>query len=175
MIMAIPILLLAACNKEVTPDDANQANALSDNSAMDAKGRTTFPIFDKLESDPDPNPQTECGSAITYGTMTFLGKVHGISVNKTCIYNADYTELAVTSVDTTYGANGNQLWTEGDIVIHFPTDGSTVATITGGSKIVGGTGRYAGATGFFIYEDMVYDLVTGHESHVAHGKITFVR
>lgn len=176
MFMAISILLLAACKKEVTSDDANQANALSDNSEMTAKGgKITLPIFDKLESDPDPNPQTECGGALTYGNMTYLGKVHGISVNKTCTYSADGTELALTSADTTYGANGNQLWTNGDIVIHFPTDGSTVATITGGSTIVGGTGRYAGATGFFIYEDMVYDLVTGHESHTAHGKITLTR
>ena len=58
-------------------------------------------------------------------------------------------------------------------VVHFPTDGSTVATITGGSTIVGGTGRFADATGYFIYENMVYDLVTLHESHTAHGEITY--
>jgi hypothetical protein len=175
MFMAIPILLLAACTKEVRSDDANQANSESDISEMIAKGRTTFPIFNSLQSDPDPNPTTECGGALTYGNMTFLGKCHGISVNKTCTYSTDGTELAITSDDITYGANGNELWTKGDIVIHFPTDGSTVATITGGSTIVGGTGRYAGATGFLIYENMVYDLVTGHESHTTHGKITFVR
>ena len=175
MFLAIPILLLTACNKSVTSEDMN-ANALPENSdAIAQGGKITLPIFNKLESDPDPNPQTECGGALTYGNMTFLGKCHGITVSRTCVYNADYTELAVTSNDTTYGVNGNQLWTNGDIVIHFPTDGSTVATITGGSTIVGGTGRYAGATGSLVYENMVYDLVTGHESHVTHGKITFTR
>lgn len=45
MFMAIPILLPAACNKELTPGDAVQANALSDHSAMEAKGKTIFSIL----------------------------------------------------------------------------------------------------------------------------------
>lgn len=164
MLLAIPALLLAGCMK----DGKFYPGMLKD-------GKVTAPIYDKLESDPDPNPTTQCGSALFNGTMSYLGKVHGISVNKTCAFNAAGTQLSNTSEDTVYAANGEQLWTKGSIVITFPTDGSTTAHITGGSTIAGGTGRFAGATGYFIYENMVYDLVTGHESHTAHGEITFAR
>jgi hypothetical protein len=164
-IMAISILWLAGCTKDGTLDP----------DVLKKHGKVTLPIFDKLQSDPDPNPTTQCGSALFYGTMTYLGNVHGSSVNNTCTYNADGTQLALTSDDIDYAANGEQLWTKGSIVITFPTDGSTTATITGGSTIVGGTGPYKNATGYFIYENMVYDLATGHESHTAHGKITITR
>lgn len=155
MFMAAAILLLAACKKE--------------------GAKITLPISNDLQSDPDRHPTTKCGSALTYGTMTYLGKVHGISVSKTCTYNDAGTQLTISSDDITYAADGTELWTKGHIVINFPTDGSTTATITGGSAIVGGTGRFAGATGYFIYENMVYDLVTGHESHKSHGQITFTK
>ncbi len=174
MIMAISILLLAACTKESRSENKDQTKELSDkNSKIASKGkRVTRPISNSLQSDPDPNPTTACGGAIFYGTMSHLGKVHGKTVNKTCTF-IDASTLAITSHDITIAANGDELWTEGSIVVHFPTDGSTIATITGGSTIVGGTGRFAGATGYFIYENMVYDLVTGHESHTSHGEITY--
>jgi hypothetical protein len=127
MFIAISILLLAACKKDVTSD----TQALSNNSVANLQAKVTVSISDVLQSDPDPNPTTECGSALFSGTMTHLGKVHGISVNNSCTFSADYTQLAITSDDIAYAANGDELWTKGDIVIHFPTDGSTVATITG--------------------------------------------
>ncbi len=159
IILAISILLLASCKKESTP--------------------VTRSITNSLQSDPDPSlPPLACGAgggALFSGTMTIHGhvaKVHGPSVNKTCSVTPD-GRLAITSEDITYFANGDELWTKGNIVITFPTDGSTTATITGGSTIAGGTGRFKGATGYFIYENMVFDLVTGHESHTSHGEITF--
>ena len=159
MIMAISILLLVACKKESTP--------------------VTRPISNSLESDPDPKlsplPCGAAGGALFYGTMTILGhvgNVHGRVVNKTCSVTPE-GKLAITSEDISYFANGDELWTKGNIVVTFPTDGSTTATITGGSTIVGGTGRFKGATGYFIYENMVVDLITGHESHTSHGEITF--
>jgi hypothetical protein len=159
MIMAIAIVLLASCKKESTP--------------------VTRSITNSLQSDPDPSlPPLACGvggGALFYGTMTIhghVGKVHGPSVNKTCSATPD-GKIAITSDDISYFANGDELWTKGNIVVTFPTDGSTTATITGGSTIVGGTGRFKGATGYFIYENMVVDLVTGHESHTSHGEITF--
>ena len=174
MIVAISIFLLAACKKESTSEGTNQTQSVSNqNSALKSEGkRVTRPISAKLQSDPDPNPTTACGGALFYGTMTHLGKVHGKTVNKTCTF-INASTLAITSDDITIAANGDELWTDGSIVVHFPTDGSTIATITGGSTIVGGTGRFAGATGYFIYENMVYDLITGHESHTSYGEITY--
>lgn len=174
MFMAVAILMLAACKKESTSEDTNQTKALSNkNSEMKSESkRITRPISDVLQSDPDPNPTSPYGGAIFYGTMTHLGNVHGRTVNTT-FTPITANVFAITSDDICYAANGDELWTKGDIVITYPTDASTTATITGGSKIVGGTGRFAGATGYFIYENMVYDLITGHESHTAHGEITY--
>lgn len=161
MIVAISILLLVACNKDPKP--------------------VTVAITNSLQSDPDlklsPLPCGAAGGALFYGTMTILGhdaNVHGRVVNKTCSVTPE-GKLAITSDDITYFPNGDQLWTKGNIVVTFPTDGSTTATITGGSTIAGGTGRFKHATGYFIYENMVVDLVTGHESHTSHGKITLIR
>lgn len=155
MIMAVAILLLATCKKEGS--------------------KITLPISNSLQSDPDPKPTTACGGYLFYGTYTHLGKVHGKGVSQTCTYNADNTQLAVTADDISYAENGEELWTRTSIVITFPTDGTAIATVTGGATITGGTGRFNGATGYLIYENMVYDLVTGHESHTSHGKITITK
>lgn len=179
-IAAIAILLFAACTKESALENSLQSESLSAKNSSKEKQRVTRPIRNAMGSDPDlsvaPLP---CGSgifagggALFYGTSSHFGKVHGRSVNKTCSLTAD-GKLALTSEDVTYAANGDEIWTHGSIVITFPTDGSSIATITGGSKIVGGTGRFTGATGYYIYENMVVDLVTGHESHTAYGEITY--
>ena len=174
MIMAVSILVLAACKKELTSEDINQAQSLSNKkSALNLEGkRVTRPISDELQSNPDPNSTSVYGGSLFYGTMTHLGTVHGTVVNKS-FSPISAGVFSITSEDIVYAANGDELWTKGDIVLTYPTDGSTTATITGGSIIAGGTGRFAGATGYFIYENMVYDIVTGHESHTAHGEITY--
>jgi hypothetical protein len=170
MIMAIAILLLAACKKESMSENTIQTELSS--TMNSARVRVTRPISNVLQSDPDPNPTSPYGGVLFYGTMAHLGTVHGKVVN-TSFTPISAGVFSITSEDIAYASNGDELWTRGDIVITFPADGSTTATITGGSRIVGGTGRFAGATGFFIYENMVYDIVTGHESHTSHGEITY--
>jgi hypothetical protein len=176
MIMAISVLLLAACTKESMQGNANKADALSAKSSTKQGARVTRPITNSLQSDPDPSlPPLPCGvggGVLFYGNMDHLGKVHGNGVNKTCSLTSD-GKVNITSEDIAYAANGDQLWTKGSIFVTFPTDGSAIATITGGSIIVGGTGRFEGATGYFIYENMTANLVTGHESHTAYGEITY--
>ncbi len=163
-----------SCQKDITPENTTQAEAQSARHSETNSQRTsvTKPISDVLQSDPDPNATSVYGGALFYGTMTHLGSVHGKTVN-TSFTPISAGVFNITSEDICYASNGDELWTEGDIVLTFPTDGSTTATITGGSIIVGGTGRFAGATGYFIYENMVYDIVTGHESHTARGEITY--
>jgi hypothetical protein len=174
MIIAISILGLAACKKELRSENTPQTPALSNTNSemkLEAK-RVTRSISDVLQSDPDPNPTSVFGGSLFYGTMTHLGTVHGKTVTTSFSPVSDGI-FTLTSDDICYAANGDELWTKGYYVMTFPTNGSTTATMTGGSTIVGGTGRFAGATGNFVYENMVYDLVTGHESHTGHGEITY--
>ncbi|MEP7321528.1 MAG: hypothetical protein ABI761_06400 [Saprospiraceae bacterium] len=165
MIVAISFLLLAACQKESISEKRPQAEAPS-------KMYLTRPISNRIQSDPDPNPRSVYGGSLFYGNMTHLGTVHGKVVN-TSFTTISAGVFSITSEDIAYTLNGDELWTKGEIVISFPTDGSTIATITGGSTIVGGTGRFAGANGYFVYENMVYDIVTGHESHTSNGEINY--
>ena len=171
IIAAVSFLLVTACEKQETMPLAKEQSA-KNSKIKTLKVAVTRPISNELQSDPDPNPTSVYGGSIFYGNMTHLGKVHGKTVN-TSFAPLSATDFSITSEDIVYASNGDELWTEGNIVVHFPTDGSTIATITGGSTIVGCTGRFTGASGFFIYENMVYDIVTGHESHNAHGEITY--
>jgi len=164
------VLLLAfSCQNESLSDPNSDLQQAS--KSANAK-KVTKQITNALESDDDLNSTAECGGAFFYGTMSHMGKVSGYTENKTCDWPDDFT-LHLTSYDVTRAANGDEMWGEGDIILHIPTDGSTIATIEGGSIITGGTGRFEGATGWFVYENMVYDFVTGHESHTAYGEITY--
>lgn len=174
MIMAIAILLLAACQKEATLENGilTDPQFTLNSAKQTAKVRVTRPITNALESDPDPNTTSVYGGALFYGTISHLGQVHGKTFN-TSFTPVSASVFSITSDDIVYAANGDELWTKGSIVVTFPTDGSVIATITGGSTIIGGTGRFVGATGYFIYENMVYNIVTGHESHTSYGEITY--
>jgi hypothetical protein len=140
--------------------------------------KVTRPITNSLQSDPDFSlPPLSCtngpgigGGAMIYGNMDHTGKVTGQVVHQACEYLSD-GRLRLTSKDVIIAANGDKIYTEGEIFITVVS--ATMATITGGSKITGGTGRFAGATGYFIYENMVLDLLTGHESHTAYGEISY--
>lgn len=184
-LLLVPAMLIVfSCDHDTVtePDPENL-------SAINAKGKKhPVPITNALESDPRTDlPPLACsffegfppesafagGGAVFYGNMSHLGKVHGTTVNTFCSYNEDGT-LTIHSEDTTVAANGDLLFSEGAIVVTFPTDpNDPIATITGGSDIVGGTGRFEGATGRFDYHDMVFNLVTGHESHTSTGWIMY--
>jgi len=161
---------LSDINAEYPQSDTNTEYSQASKSA-NAK-QVTKKITNSLASDPDPNNTSECGGALFWGVMSHMGKVTGYTANKTCDW-LDQVTLHITSDEVTYAANGDEMWSDGDITIHFPTDGSTIATITGGSTITGGTGRFEGASGWFVFENMVYDLITGRESHTAYGEITY--
>jgi hypothetical protein len=75
-IMAIPIVLLAACQKESMPENANKTDTLSpvnskkpnekdnEKDKDENKEKETRPIFVNLQSDPDPNPTSPYGGAL---------------------------------------------------------------------------------------------------------------
>ncbi|GGK19632.1 hypothetical protein GCM10007962_12130 [Yeosuana aromativorans] len=171
------ILFALSCTTESTApvlDGSDAANLLSKsatNKNANAK-RVTRPINTNLESDPDPNTDNPCGESLFYGNVTHMGKVTGYTDGSDCHWTEAGT-LISSGHEVTIAANGDELWSDGSIEITFPTDGSNIATIEGGSTIVGGTGRFEGATGWFIFENMIYNLDTFHESHTAYGEITY--
>ncbi|MDU8886580.1 hypothetical protein RXV94_10450 [Yeosuana sp. MJ-SS3] len=164
--MLIAIMVSFSCSNESLNDSLDSANKSAN------AERVTKKITNSLASDPDPNATNECGEALYYGIMSHMGKVTGYTYDSTC-YFTEYGTLISTGSEVTIAANGDEMWSIGTIEITFPTDGSNIATIEGGSIITGGTGRFAGATGWFVFENMTVDLLTGHESHTAYGEITY--
>jgi len=184
-LLLVPAMLIAfSCEQETVTDPTPE-----DLTAITGKGKKhPVPIANALESDPlDPSdvPDLPCltgdilpfaagGGAYFYGTITHMGRVSGTTKNLTCstTLTENGVDLAITSRDTIETASGDLVYTNGSIVVHI-VNGESIATITGGSIIDGGTGRFENATGEFVYHDMIIDLVTGHESHTSTGWITY--
>ncbi|MCI4443738.1 MAG: hypothetical protein JHC39_09580 [Lentimicrobium sp.] len=173
--LLVTIMMVLSCSDESVTTPLPQNSAAAKLKSLSAKtgnegGKVTRPIVNALQSDDYPGAGP-LGGAIYYGTMSHLGEVHGIA--KTISVSPDSDgNLDIINDEVTVAANGDKLFSTGSIKLIFPSEG-TIATITGGSVITGGTGRFNGATGYFIFENMTIDLVTGHESHTAHGEITY--
>ncbi len=128
------------------------------------------PITNSLESDPDPNGPPPFGESIFSGRMSHLGKVTGVLVVTSIIPDID-GNLDIITEDVIIAANGDELYSTS--VIKLDPTNPTMATAEGGATFNGGTGRFENATGFLIFENMVFNLVTGHESHTSYGEITY--
>ena len=176
-LLLVPALLIVfSCDQETVTDYWPE-----DLTAITAKGKKSRPIKNSLQSAPDPS-----GSGLTFfwGTMSHLGKVYG-TVETTLfeeVYDGDGNLIAwhITSSDIVNASNGDLLYTFGDITIDLSgIDLSTVdapgtiAPITGGSIIDGGTGRFKNATGEFFYHNMIIDVLTFEESHTSTGWIMY--
>ncbi len=84
------------------------------------------------------------------GTGTHLGNFTG--ENTSCFaFDTPLTAHFVSGETTLIAANGDQLWqtlVNGQIVIELGPGGSATLTITAAWDIIGGTGRFDGATGY---------------------------
>ena len=159
IIFALSILFWIGCTKEsyIAPPEEK---------------KVTRSIVGDIQSNPDLNSISPFGGALTSGTLTPIGTVHG-KVVFTSYVQVSATEFSLTSEDIIYALNSDELWTEARYEYYYPTDGSTTAVLTGYAKIVGGTGIFSNATGSFRYENMVSNIITGQTSYKLRGEITY--
>ena len=106
------------------------------------------------------------------GNMSHVGKYTGQTFTTFFEFNADGTGTQ-RSVDTIVAANGDEIYTESEVIITFSPDDPTFSTGTyaGGFDIVGGTGRFEGATGRMDLDNGVFG--GGMATHNAAGTITY--
>jgi hypothetical protein len=116
---------------------------------------------------------TPTGS-IGYGTATHLGEFRGVQTATLFQNNGDGT-FNYASNDIITAANGDELYTQSSVVLTFTS--ALEATYVGGFTIIGGTGRFVGATGYLSIANGVYiingDTGIGTSRHNAVGKITY--
>ncbi|RPA68558.1 hypothetical protein EF405_08205 [Cyclobacteriaceae bacterium YHN15] len=117
------------------------------------------------------------------GSMTHLGKITGI-VAPGEIYDVIDNVLKFRTIsgekDIIYAANGDEVWSTGDLTITITSE--TTSVYTGLITFIGGTGRFEGASGFMEIENGVMEIVGLKTdgvnpifaySHVGNGEITY--
>jgi len=110
------------------------------------------------------------------GNMSHAGKITGQTITTSFTF-ISASEAIQTSDDIIVTANGDEIYTASEVLIRFSpetiSDGTySAGTYTGGFDIVGGTGRFDGATGRM---DIVnYGVFgSGVAEHNAVGTITY--
>jgi hypothetical protein len=110
--------------------------------------------------------------------MSHVGKYTGQTFTTSFEFNADFTGGIQTSDDIVVAANGDEIWTKSETVITFsPETGPggdqtfSAGTYAGGFDIVGGTGRFEGATGRMDLDNGVFG--GGIATHNAEGTIIY--
>lgn len=141
--------------------------------AIAAKGKKARPISNSIVT------KQPFGEQATFtGNMTHLGKISGTV--GTGVINIDFaTRIGIFTtapdIDYIFAANGDELWTQSTLTLLF-NETFTGATYTGGFEIIGGTGRFEGATGNLAINDGVYfidDNGVDTYTHTAQGLITY--
>lgn len=178
----IPALLLfvAACVKDVpTPADVPDGSAAID---VRTNESTTLPMKIWLEATIDYSAgRIDCEAPFPGLSVPAKGWMRGIANNLrrlnmlespwehgTCELMGDRI-LITGSHGIWTGTDGDQIWWEGDYEVLF--NGNFSADL----DIVGGTGRYEGATGNVKGENGVTDPATGYGSGSAQGWVTIFK
>lgn len=106
------------------------------------------------------------------GNMSHVGKYTGQTFTTSFLPNENGT-FTLTSDDTIVAANGDEIYTKSEVVVTFSPDDPTFSsgTYAGGFDIVGGTGRFEGATGRMDLDNGVFS--GGIAKHNAEGIITY--
>jgi hypothetical protein len=172
------LLFLAACTEDVpTPADVPDGSAAID---VRAKESVTKPMKIWVEATIDYSVARKpcdcdppCGVTIPAkgwmrGHATHMGKLNRMESpweHGTC--DLAENKIVITGSHGIWtGANGDQIWWEGDYEVFF--NGNFSADL----DIVGGTGRFEGAVGNVRGDDGVTDPETGYGSGTAQGWVT---
>jgi hypothetical protein len=168
LLLAIGVLS-AGCSQLPTSPTAPSGAAMADE-ATAAKGGSDLPFrgsFEGTENDQVVPPNLLVNGTAT-GTATHLGR-----------YEATFSVVVTLATSSSTGsitlvaANGDEL--AGTLTGQGTTIAPNVAHIIENVSIIGGTGRFAGATGTFTI-DRTLDQLTGLSSgSLTDGHISFAR
>ena len=164
------ILSVVSCSTEaINTDETTNLTAVAAKAKKPRPIKNTYVGIDRFEGG------VLVGADFS-GNMSHAGKFTG----QTIITSFDFiseSQATQTSVDLIVAANGDKIYTSSGVTITFSpesiADGTySAGTYTGGFDIVGGTGRFDGATGRM---DVVGngEFGAGVSRHSAAGSITY--
>jgi hypothetical protein len=161
------IAMVISCSQETTMDGTENLEAHTVKSSKAAKA--TRAIRGKINNDADPSidPVVCIGSTpelpialntnFIYGNMTHLGKIQPGSFGRPLECEGILAEGKIISVyEVNYiGAHGDEIRTRENTTIIFNPEDPTfnTGTFEGTIEIIGGSGRFEGATGTMVFKD----------------------
>ena len=168
-VLATLVLAVVSCSTEAISEDG-----LTDNTSTTVKAKKPRPIKNKLVGFDRFEDGVLVGNSFS-GNISHGGKFTGEGTT-TDFYFTSESEAVQTSEDFMVVANGDKLFTSSEVFITFTPesilDGTySSGTYVGGFDIVGGTGRFEGATGRMEMGNGVFD--SGVAQHNAEGTITY--
>lgn len=166
--MLAMILFSYSCSPETTLEPTENLEAYSAKSKKGAKA--TRAIRGKINNDATTNasipPNNDCGFDLSandiFGNMTHIGKIqpgsYGIPIS--CVFYDPSNDLYPGQfyLETIYnvnyiGAHGDEIRTRENTTIIFDDATFVTGIFVGTIEIIGGTGRFEGATGNMVFVD----------------------
>jgi len=184
-ILAI-FMLAYSCSQETTLDGTENIEAYLAKSKKGAKATRAMrgKINNDATTNPNLPPNTECGFDLTandiFGNMTHLGKIQPGSYGQpiSCVFFDSSNDLYPGQfyLETIYnvnyiGAHGDEIRTRENTTIIFDDDTFVTGTFEGTIEIIGGTGRFEGATGNMVFVDASF--IDSKSTWEVVGEITY--
>lgn len=172
------VLFTFSCTQEsvLEPSDGLEVYAVKSSNAKKA----TRAIKGRLNNDAttsDIPPNMDCGFPLSandiFGNMTHIGKIQPMSfgIPTSCAFGEEPGTLETTYNVNYIGAHGDEIWTvESPTIICFD-EACFTGTFVGTIEIVGGTGRFEGATGSMVFKNARFEGSVSHWE--VEGTITY--
>ena len=171
-------LFTASCSQESVLDTSNDLEVYSAKSSKAKKA--TRAIRGKLNNDAttsDIPPNFDCGFPLSandiFGNMTHLGKIQpksfGIPIS--CAFGDEPGILQTEYLVNYIGAHGDEIQTMDTVTIFCADADCFTGTFEGTLKIIGGTGRFEGATGNMVFKNASF--VGSTSTWEVEGEITY--
>ncbi len=159
------ITMVISCSPETAMDETENLEAHSAKSSNAAVATRAIRAKINNDANPDLPPNTDCGFPLSanfiYGNMGHLGKIQPGSFGRptSCAFGGP--GILITTYDVNYiGAHGDEIRTleNTTIICDDPNDPTCpTGTFVGTIEIVGGSGRFEGATGNMVFVDARFE------------------
>lgn len=157
------VLMAVSCSTESISDyETTDLTATAAKAKMSRPIKNTYVGVDRTDGS---------GTDFT-GNMSHAGKITGQTFTLPFEINDDFTGGVLKSNDIVVTANGDEIHTYSEAVITFAPGSFTEGIYEGGFDIVGGTGRFEGATGRMEIDGQGV-FSGGISKHTATGTITY--